>query len=417
MPVIVTRDYYRYKERIMNLRRFRSGIIVLVLLVLSAGCVTSKTGGLPEKPAPDFYFAQITDTHLDDGDHADRLETIVDRINAFPRPLACVVVTGDLFMHIENQEARDRLLKIMGRLKVPVHYLPGNHDIEPPDEQNKAEIFKSVFGPIWSTAEYQNVLFVFTFMNPAAEGYSVDGVNPMQWTRHALEAAGDRPALVFDHTPPVEDFYGNEFHEGWPPEVLTPWTELLNAHNVKAVVNGHFHRDEGYWLGSVPGYTGPAVAGYWGNRASYRFYRYRDGHLDYYTQNAEPKPRARGIFSEARASTEGSENSALAAIDGQAGTRWESAHQADPQWLEVTLKEPRTIREITIDWETASAREYDVQLSADGSEWTTVAAVTDGAPDEERTLTFDPVTARHIRIVGKKRATEWGYSIWEIRVP
>ena len=396
----------------MNLR---SKFMILAVCVLMTGCATDRAKKVPEKPAPDFYFAQITDTHLDDGDHADRLETIVDRINAFPRPLACVVVTGDLFMHIENEEARGRLLKIMGRLKVPVHYLPGNHDIEPPDAQKKAEIFKSAFGPIWRTAEYQGVLFVFTFMNPAAEGYSVDGVDPMQWTKNALADAGSKPVVVFDHTPPVEDFYGNEFHEGWPPELLNSWTTLLNTHNVKAVVNGHFHRDEGYWLGNVPAYAGPAVAGYWANRASYRFYRYRDGHLDYYTQTAEPKPRARGIFSAAQASTEGSENSALAAVDGQTGTRWESEHKADPQWLEVTLKEPRTIREITIDWETASAQEYDVQVSSDGSEWTTVASVSDGKPDEERTLTFDPLTVRDIKITGKKRATGWGYSIWEIR--
>ena len=107
----------------------------------------------------------------------------------------------------------------------------------------------------------------------------------------------------------------------------------------------------------------------------------------------------------------------MAAIDGQTGTRWESAHQADPQWIEVNLKEPRTIREITIDWETAAAQEYDVQVSADGSEWITVASVSDGKPDEDRTLDFDPVTAQQIKIIGKKRATDWGYSIWEIRVP
>ena len=122
----------------MNLRLKAT---ILTFCVLMTGCATERANNIPEKPPAELYFAQITDTHLDAGDHADRLETIVDRINAFPCPLACVVVTGDLLNHIENDEARERLLAIMGRLKAPVHYLPGNHDIEPPDEQKKAEIF------------------------------------------------------------------------------------------------------------------------------------------------------------------------------------------------------------------------------------------------------------------------------------
>lgn len=51
--------------------------------------------------------------------------------------------------------------------------------------------------------------------------------------------------------------------------------------------------------------------------------------------------------------------------------------------------------------------------SINGDDWTTVAEVrdSDGGLDE---ITFNPVNARYVKIQGIKRATDYGYSIWEI---
>ena len=56
--------------------------------------------------------------------------------------------------------------------------------------------------------------------------------------------------------------------------------------------------------------------------------------------------------------------------DGDAGTRWESEHEVDPQWLEIELASLQEIYRIEIDWETASAAAYEVFFSEDGEKWT-----------------------------------------------
>src|SRR5579875_4035543 len=68
------------------------------------------------------------------------------------------------------------------------------------------------------------------------------------------------------------------------------------------------------------------------------------------------------------------ENSSLPAsnaVDGNTSTRWSSAW-SDPQWLEVDLGTSQTICEVTLDWEAAYATAFQIQTSADGSNWTTI---------------------------------------------
>ncbi|MDY6906314.1 MAG: hypothetical protein SWH61_16705 [Thermodesulfobacteriota bacterium] len=55
-------------------------------------------------------------------------------------------------------------------------------------------------------------------------------------------------------------------------EIKEKWKTLINTYNVKAIVAGHFHRDELHWLGDVPVYIAPPVAGYWGRKAAFRIY-------------------------------------------------------------------------------------------------------------------------------------------------
>ena len=78
------------------------------------------------------------------------------------------------------------------------------------------------------------------------------------------------------------------------------------------------------------------------------------------------------------------------------------------------MEKPKSIKGVKIIWEAAAASDYEVQISNDGQKWKTVSAVKGGKKAEERTLAFAPVEAKFIRILGNKRTTEWGYSIWEI---
>ena len=67
-----------------------------------------------------------------------------------------------------------------------------------------------------------------------------------------------------------------------------------------------------------------------------------------------------------------------------------------------------------LTWETAYATAYQIQVSADGTTWTTVYSTTTGAGGTEN-LTFTG-TGRYVRMYGTARATQYGYSLWEFSV-
>ncbi len=104
------------------------------------------------------------------------------------------------------------------------------------------------------------------------------------------------------------------------------------------------------------------------------------------------------------------------AIDGNLATRWDSEHEIDPSWIMLDFGQKLNLSKVKIRWERASAREYAIELSDDGIGWKSVAEVRNGREEETRTISFPATEARYLRVFGKKRTTEWGYSIWEIEV-
>jgi hypothetical protein len=104
---------------------------------------------------------------------------------------------------------------------------------------------------------------------------------------------------------------------------------------------------------------------------------------------------------------------ASAATDGNTSTRWSSAF-SDPQWLEVDLGSSQSICTVTLDWETAYATAFQIQVSPDGSAWTTIYSTTTGTGGTQ-TLSVSG-TGRYIRMYGTARATQYGYSLWEFQV-
>ncbi|NKY40472.1 discoidin domain-containing protein, partial [Cellulomonas septica] len=104
---------------------------------------------------------------------------------------------------------------------------------------------------------------------------------------------------------------------------------------------------------------------------------------------------------------------ASAATDGVTTTRWASA-RSDDQWLRVDLGASAQVERVTLRWESAYATGYRVEVSTDGTTWRTLHSTTTGTGGTE-TLTVDG-TGRYVRLVGTKRATGYGYSLWELQV-
>ncbi|MDT7788076.1 MAG: hypothetical protein QOF58_6495 [Pseudonocardiales bacterium] len=104
---------------------------------------------------------------------------------------------------------------------------------------------------------------------------------------------------------------------------------------------------------------------------------------------------------------------ATAAVDGDLGTRWSSEFR-DPQWIQIDLGTTAKVDQVTLAWETASARAYTLSVSPDGNTWQELRRTTTG-PGGTETLAVNG-TGRYVRLDLTQRATQWGYSLWEFQV-
>ena len=103
------------------------------------------------------------------------------------------------------------------------------------------------------------------------------------------------------------------------------------------------------------------------------------------------------------------------AIDGRGNTRW-SSKRNDNEWFMLDLGQPKTVGQIRLDWEAAAGRDYVVQFSNDGKTFTDVYTVTNGKKGAREIIRIKPRETRYIRILGRKRASQFGYSLWEMMV-
>ena len=81
----------------------------------------------------------------------------------------------------------------------------------------------------------------------------------------------------------------------------------------------------------------------------------------------------------------------------------------------VDLGKTYNINKVIITWEAAYGKDYDIQVSTDGKNYTTVKEMR-GMKGGEDTISFSSVNARYVKMQGVKRGTGYGYSIWEMEV-
>jgi hypothetical protein len=143
-----------------------------------------------------------------------------------------------------------------------------------------------------------------------------------------------------------------------------------------------------------------------------------------YTVSGTPSPSGSGgtgdfsgtvisTYKQVSASSWEGANAPAAALDGRTNTRWSSLY-TDNQWLQVDLGGAGTISGLVLNWETAYATGYHIDISNDASTWSTIYTTTTGQGGIERLAISG--TGRYVRFVGTTRATGYGYSLWEFQV-
>jgi len=101
------------------------------------------------------------------------------------------------------------------------------------------------------------------------------------------------------------------------------------------------------------------------------------------------------------------------AVDGNTGTRWSSAF-SDPQWIDIDLGQSYNINHVTLTWEAAYGKAFQIQTSPDNTNWTSIYSTTTGTGGTQSLAVSG--TGRYIRMYGTARGTVYGYSLWEFAV-
>jgi hypothetical protein len=106
------------------------------------------------------------------------------------------------------------------------------------------------------------------------------------------------------------------------------------------------------------------------------------------------------------------------AVDGNLGTRWGSEFSSAPQWLYVDLQKNCQVTKIVLAWETASAKDYRVEVSTDAAHWVEIAQKSGMAPGPRTDILSNLSTSgRYVRVYATARTNpEWGYSLFELQV-
>lgn len=102
------------------------------------------------------------------------------------------------------------------------------------------------------------------------------------------------------------------------------------------------------------------------------------------------------------------------AFDENDSTRWSSGY-TDNEWIYVDLLEQYSINKVVLKWEDAYATGYKIQVSNDAENWKDVYTTDTGTGGTE-VIHFPVENARYVRMLGTKRAINWGFSLYEFEV-
>lgn len=267
----------------MKIRFTGISVFLVIALALLASCAGLGAPAAGESGA--FYFVQITDTHCGARDYLKSIEQTVDRINELPLDIAFVAHTGDIMNdNITDPDVVGEALAALAELEVPIYFCAGNHDISGWLPEEEVAAYTRDFGDLVYCHDHEQVRFIFAFTIPLEIGLEVAGYHPLGEIEALLKEADGGPAVILLHNPPLSERL-NPGDSLWRREAAAEWDGLLSRYDVRAVLSGHLHSDEFYWLGNTPLYITPSVYNHGGRPQTSRFrvYKYEAGKLSYWT--------------------------------------------------------------------------------------------------------------------------------------
>jgi len=238
-----------------------------VLWTMRGGVAASSLLGTEASAAVtrDLSFVQISDSHIgfhraENPDTSATLRQTIAKIRALPRQPDFVVHTGDI-THLSTSQQFDDAQQILSELRVPIHFVPGEHDTQDPG--NGREFLNRygahTRGDGWYSFDQAGVHFMglvnVVHLNPGGFG----GLGPEQiaWIRDDVaHLRSSTPIVVFAHMP-MWSLYPQW---GWGTQDAEAALEPLTRFGSVTVLNGHVHQIQQHVEGNITFHTAHPTA-------------------------------------------------------------------------------------------------------------------------------------------------------------
>jgi 3',5'-cyclic AMP phosphodiesterase CpdA len=184
--------------------------------------------------AKPFRFALFTDLHISTSNPlpAEDLRNAVNEVN-LTQQIDFVLVDGDI-ANLGDTASLKVAKQLLQGLKIPFYIVPGNHDFHW-NINNGATDFIRIFGD--DRFEFTHKGFVFAGFATAPLDKSGSGFiqsADIDWLKKSLINTGKTlPTFIVTHYPLLAGDVDN-----WKD-----MTDMLKEFNVKAFLNGHYHRN------------------------------------------------------------------------------------------------------------------------------------------------------------------------------
>jgi 3',5'-cyclic AMP phosphodiesterase CpdA len=224
-------------------------------------------------------IAQLSDTHLGEqhSPHAaDNLRRAVDMINS--RHPDAVILSGDIG---ENPGEWDKAKSILKKLKAPVYYAPGNHDVHSHD----VDRYRGAFGKDYYRFQVKNVTFLVIDsqllgnydnfearpLPPMPPNTEEESKKMLDWLsnqggndgRHGHDHGGQGIIIGIQHIPVFRD--GNFPADSKPYWVVNdPYRSremgILHKLGVRDMLVGHWHNGRVFQQDGITWHVGDATS-------------------------------------------------------------------------------------------------------------------------------------------------------------
>ena len=236
-----------------------------VLWTVSGGVPTSMLLGSAQAAEAGFSFLQISDSHVGFDKPANpnalgTLQEAIDKVGAMPAKPSFMIHTGDI-SHLSKPKQFDDADQVIGRAKLEVHFVPGEHDVI---DEGQGKLYldrygKAAKGAGWYSFDQAGVHFIglVNVVDLKAGGMGNLGADQLAWLADDLAGkSASTPIVVFAHIP----MWTIAPEWGWGTEDSAEALRLLARFGSVTVLNGHIHQIMQKVEGNVAFHTARSTA-------------------------------------------------------------------------------------------------------------------------------------------------------------